>query len=57
MFPISHLSVYYIIFWSIDQRVSTAQQRKRKSEERDDTFSIWLDALPQLSITQFLIGV
>jgi hypothetical protein len=27
-----------------------------KSQKRDDTFLIWLDALPQLSFWQFLIG-
>jgi hypothetical protein len=27
-----------------------------KSQKRDDVFLIWLDALPQPSIRQFLIG-
>jgi hypothetical protein len=40
MFLIIHLSVYYFIFRSIDQRGLSAHQQNDKFLERDDVFLI-----------------
>jgi hypothetical protein len=61
LIKIQYFSSYICQYITLSSGLSTEgahepNNKNDKSQKRDDAFLIWLDALPKLSIRQFLIG-